>query len=299
VVRRDELTTNVTFVRLPSETSLKLLCYFEVSSIAMTPKTSSNHDDPNKGNHPASTATVTLDKQAEGSDAWQAGDLFSKLDSAQSLLNSDQAMAATPSDASANQIVPEQALSELGLPEQGQTTDDSSIESYMAELMKRCNGYSSEPAVETPDQTPAAQTGRSTERPAAPPESTCTSGNSPGAPRRPAAAPERGVAMHDLRELANINSRNQLDACIGQRIMFEMNDRLKLSLIAMLTSFAMIGFAKSTSSLAFLCALMSLMVAIVWSLKFMALGKRLEEICGTNVTSVDPAVQSEEPPQSA
>lgn len=275
----------------------------------MTPKTPSNHDDPNKGNHPASTATVTLDKQAKGSDAWQAGDLFSKLDSAQSLLNADQAMAATPLDASANQLVPELGPSELGsselglpeqgLPELGETTDDSAIESYMAELMKRCNGYSSEPAVETPDHTPAAQTGISTERLAAPPQSTCTNGNSPGAPRRPVAAPERGVAMHDLRELANINSRNQLDACIGQRIMFEMNDRLKLSLIAMLMSFATIGFAKSTSSLAFLCALMSLMVAIVWSLKFMALGKRLEEICGTSATSVDPAVQSEEPPQSA
>ena len=92
-------------------------------------------------------------------------------------------------------------------------------------------------------------------------------------------APESRNALDDLREVANTDSRNHIDACFGQRLVFEMHNRLRISLLAALISFAVVSFAHTTSSLAFICALMSFMVSIVWGLKYLTLANQLSRLC--------------------
>jgi hypothetical protein len=219
----------------------------------------------------ANGATIVLASASDDACPAAADELFAELDATEELLDEGRG---TPRQPLSNQ--PHQVL------DHADVVDDTemSIEAYMAELMQRCQGYSSTPSSgQSPSPSPSVTRNNVT---ASAPQNQASgqAGHEPRTvTREREAVPERQVALQDLREVANVNSRKQISACVGQRLIFEMRNRLATSLFAMLIALGAAGFAKSTASPMFPVALLALVVAVVWGLKFIALANPLSQLC--------------------
>jgi hypothetical protein len=152
---------------------------------------------------------------------------------------------------------------------------DPSIEEYMAALLARSNGFSSEP---TPTQVLPTQ-----EQPAVKKE--------PKKPARPVVktppdekriqkpVPECRDHLSNMRKLANLNARSALDTHSGRRLIFEMHNKLTVAMVAIILSFGLITIATSISSLAYIGAVVALITSCVWAMRYLALARQLTKVC--------------------
>ena len=91
--------------------------------------------------------------------------------------------------------------------------------------------------------------------------------------------PECRDAISELRELANINTRSSFNVHRGQQLVYEMHNKLTVSLVALVVSFALTTLAGSMHSPAFFAAVAALIVAMCWTVKYFQLGRHLSHLC--------------------
>jgi hypothetical protein len=172
---------------------------------------------------------------------------------------------------------------------------DPSIEEYMTALLARSNGFSNE---STPPTSPPASTQvlPRQEQPAVKEE--------PEKPSRPAVevppekrvqkpAPECRDDLSNMRKLANLNARSALDTHSGRRLIFEMHNKLIVSMVAMLLSFGLVTAASSVRSLAYIGAVLALITASVWSMRYLTLARQLDAICDERAPQLPPQISDD------
>ncbi len=91
--------------------------------------------------------------------------------------------------------------------------------------------------------------------------------------------PECRNAISELRELANINARSSFNVHRGQQLVYEMHNKLTVSLVALVVSFALTTLAGSMCSPTYFAAVISLIVAMAWSVQYFQLGRQLAGLC--------------------
>lgn len=148
---------------------------------------------------------------------------------------------------------------------------DLTIERYMAELIARSRGpgQEAEPFAVIPVTEPAVSTTES----AAPAE------DLPVEPRREVAPPECRDAISELRELANISARSSFSVHKGRQLVYDMHNKLAVTMVALMVSFGLTSLATHTRSPAYFAAVISLIVALAWTVKYFRLGRHLNRLC--------------------
>ena len=161
---------------------------------------------------------------------------------------------------------------------------DAAIQQYMAALLARS---------QDPKATAIAQAAPPMAAPAAP-----SSPLSEPAPDEPARAerkkaqPESHDAISELRELANINARSSFNVHHSRQLIYELYNCLAVTLVSLVVSFALIGFAESKQSLPFFAAIIAFLVAIRWSSRYLQLARTLRR----TFLPQRPAVSDEDAP---
>ena len=161
----------------------------------------------------------------------------------------------------------------------------------MTALLARSNGFSNESSPPTPTQVLPRQ-----EQPAVKEE--------PEKPSRPAVevppekrvqkpAPECRDDLSNMRKLANLNARSALDTHSGRRLIFEMHNKLIVSMVAIMLSFGLVTVATSTGSLAYIGAILALITAAVWSMRYLTLARQLDAICDERSPQSPPRISDD------
>ena len=91
--------------------------------------------------------------------------------------------------------------------------------------------------------------------------------------------PDSRDAISELRELANISARSSFNVHRGQQLVYEMHNKLSVSLVALVVSFALTSLSTNARSPAFFAAIASLIVAMSWTVKYFQLGRQLHRLC--------------------
>ena len=91
--------------------------------------------------------------------------------------------------------------------------------------------------------------------------------------------PECRDAISELRELANISARSSFNVHRGQQLVYEMHNKLTVSLVALVVSFALTALTSSMQSPAYYAAVTALIVAMTWTVKYFQLGRQLASLC--------------------
>jgi hypothetical protein len=152
---------------------------------------------------------------------------------------------------------------------------EPTIEQYMAELLARTRPYAPmpEPAVTQPF-VPRSAPGK----PA--PEMMPEVAAIPALP--PAPVTETRDTFSELRELANISARSTFNVHRVQRIILDMHGQRFVILVAMLATLFLLSLAQDVRSPNYVAAIVAGITACVWSLKYLARGRRLAELCDTS-----------------
>ncbi len=179
---------------------------------------------------------------------------------------------------------------EVETPESGEAASppaDPSIEEYMAALLARSNGFSSEPTstqVLPTQEQPAVK--KEPKKPARP-----VVGTPPEEKRVQKPAPECRDHLSTMRKLANMNARSALDTHSGRRLIFEMHNKLTVAMVAIILSFGLITVASSIRSLAYIGAVLALITSCVWAMRYLSLARQLTKVCEER--SPQPPIQEE------
>ncbi len=154
------------------------------------------------------------------------------------------------------------------------------IEQYMAALLARSQSPGGEPAAASP-----ADLAPSTKAPAAKASNNALE-TSPSAaqseeegPWQRVSAPECRDTISELRELANVSARTSFNVHRGQQLVYEMHNKLTVSLVALVVSFALVSLANNVRSPAFFAAVAAWVVAMCWGVKYFQLGHQLQRLC--------------------
>ncbi len=91
--------------------------------------------------------------------------------------------------------------------------------------------------------------------------------------------PECRDAISELRDLANISARSSFNVHRGQQLVYEMHNKLTVSLVALVVSFALTTLSSSMQSPAYFAAVAALIVAMAWTVKYFQLGRQLAGLC--------------------
>ena len=156
--------------------------------------------------------------------------------------------------------------------------EEDAIAAYMAELLQRHNPDGAPPAAApVPQATPEPEAAV----PAEPvPE--------PEKPRVPVAPPERRDDLAVMRELANSNAKNALDAYSSARMVKTTKGRFQIAAVAVVLSFALAYFSPGVTSLAFVGSVACLAIAILWTSRYLLLVKHLKTSLERPVTRPQP-----------
>ncbi len=145
------------------------------------------------------------------------------------------------------------------------------IEQYMAALLQRSQNHGEEPSPSDADRvrdTPAkSETSNAVSEPVA------------KEPWQHVSAPECRNTISELRELANVSARSSFNVYRGQQLVYQMQNKLTVTLVALVVSFALITLTHSVRSPAFFAAIAALTVAMSWAVKYFHLGHQLQNLC--------------------
>jgi hypothetical protein len=94
--------------------------------------------------------------------------------------------------------------------------------------------------------------------------------------------PECRDSFAELRELANMSTRSVLDTHRVKQLLTEMQDKLAVTLVGFLGSFALLGLAAHRHSLAFFAALVAFIVSLHWATQYFGLCRQLHQRCLTS-----------------
>jgi hypothetical protein len=166
--------------------------------------------------------------------------------------------------------------------EQATQEDDASdltIEEYMAALITR--SHTSERGMGEMEAAPPVDTASQPVEPAPPETKPGLLGpdDAETTRRRRQGAVEYRDAISELRELANISARSSFNVHQGRQLVYEMHNKLAVTLVALIVSFALTGLASQTYSLSFFAAIAALIVALSWTLKYFQLARHLHRLC--------------------
>ena len=96
--------------------------------------------------------------------------------------------------------------------------------------------------------------------------------------RKHVAPPESPATLSDLRDLANVSVRMALDAHRGRQLLSEKKDKLLVVLVALVFSLISTGFAYDTHSPMYFAALVTLLVATCWTVRFHYANRQFRKI---------------------
>jgi len=161
--------------------------------------------------------------------------------------------------------------------------DDESIDEYMSRLLDRVRSTTdglcqSRPAPQSPPPAPP----RSACRPAEPSKETPPASASP-APEEPAddflraRTPEQISDLHAMRALANLSACNAIERYTQRTLIHDRSSRLMMAIVGLVAggSLIWIWWSRLTSELTLSAGLISLVVALLWSVQYVVLTGRV------------------------
>jgi hypothetical protein len=169
----------------------------------------------------------------------------------------------------------------------GEEPHEETIEEYMARLLGRVRALQGEAAQSSPRTVatqrpqPARPHGASLEPVPAPPQASASQSETSPAPEpvamRPRGpAPESSANMAVLRELANANAQQALAVHSRARVSHAMKSKLVVSIVSLLSSFALMWCSATTdSALIYAASVASLLIAIVYGVRYLMLTGQL------------------------
>lgn len=159
---------------------------------------------------------------------------------------------------------------------------EDDIASYMSDLLRRSNGFSSEPEVATAP-TPSA---------------------APGVSEKPKrdyvqkSAPETANDLSNMRQLANANAHTAIEVHEGRQLIQQMYSKLGIAVTALIFSFILLGQTQSVTTVFFAGAVVSSLVATAWTLQFLTMARKLRQLrreFQNNTDADTPAAQDDQP----
>ena len=112
--------------------------------------------------------------------------------------------------------------------------------------------------------------------------------------------PERRDDLAVMRELANSNAKNALDAYSSSRMVKTTKGRFQIAALAIVLSITLAFFSQGVTSLAFLGSVACLAIAALWTSRFLVLVRHLNSLHlrpAPMTAPANPAPQPNELPQ--
>ncbi len=197
----------------------------------------------------------------------------------------------TPSDA-AGPSCP-QPVETLAPPDQSGTSDEQSIEQYMAELLQRTGCARTTTTPVEPDQPREDDT---------PKDASCDVEPEPAPKverksvfrRKKVEQSERRDTISTMRSLANMSARSALNTYWSQQLFLSMHSKLFIAGLSIVVSLVLVGWSSSATSLAFIGAVVAMLSAVVWGSSYFAMASQLIRVLDRTDQQADSQLEPEQ-----